>query len=135
MAQVAPKGVADRVNLGLIPSSEDSWKAACRCLKAESGGWLHIHGNVNLHSKGAEKADSRTAKEGWLFSVVDSIKRIFSDFSTMSKWTVHGQTPRKVKSYGPHIWHMVADIQCRPADQSNVPVPETTVYYEQVETN
>ncbi|CAB4058856.1 TRM12 [Lepeophtheirus salmonis] len=44
---VCPEDVADRVNLGLIPSSECSWEAACRALKIKTGGVLHIHGNVD----------------------------------------------------------------------------------------
>ncbi|KAK7476905.1 hypothetical protein BaRGS_00031844 [Batillaria attramentaria] len=39
-------GIADRVNLGLIPSSQVGWPVACRVLKAK-GGVLHVHGNVN----------------------------------------------------------------------------------------
>lgn len=38
--------IADRVNLGLIPSSEDGWPVACRLLKKTTGGVLHIHQNV-----------------------------------------------------------------------------------------
>ncbi|XP_064603269.1 tRNA wybutosine-synthesizing protein 2 homolog [Liolophura sinensis] len=43
--KICPKGIADRVNLGLIPSSEPGWPVACAALKPE-GGLLHIHGNV-----------------------------------------------------------------------------------------
>lgn len=42
---LCPKKIADRINLGLIPSSEKSWKVACEALKP-SGGILHLHGNV-----------------------------------------------------------------------------------------
>ena len=38
-------GVADRCHLGLLPSSEAVWQHALACLKP-SGGWLHIHMNV-----------------------------------------------------------------------------------------
>ncbi|XP_041367143.1 tRNA wybutosine-synthesizing protein 2 homolog isoform X2 [Gigantopelta aegis] len=44
--QVCPRGLADRVNLGLIPSSEAGWCIACAALKP-SGGILHIHANIN----------------------------------------------------------------------------------------
>ena len=49
--QVAPKGIAHRVNLGLLPSSEEAWPAACEALTQDQRGaglgvWLHIHGNV-----------------------------------------------------------------------------------------
>ncbi|XP_046558610.1 tRNA wybutosine-synthesizing protein 2 homolog [Haliotis rubra] len=43
---VCPVDVADRVNLGLIPSSETGWPVACAALKSDGGGVLHIHGNV-----------------------------------------------------------------------------------------
>ncbi|KAK1304759.1 tRNA wybutosine-synthesizing protein 2/3/4 [Acorus calamus] len=42
----APRGVADRVCLGLLPTSEASWCIAVRALRPE-GGILHVHGNVN----------------------------------------------------------------------------------------
>ena len=44
---MCPQGVADRVNLGLIPSSEGGWAAACAALSPGRGGWLHVHGNVS----------------------------------------------------------------------------------------
>ena len=44
---MCPRYVADRVNLGLIPSSEPGWRTACLALKSQTGGILHIHGNVN----------------------------------------------------------------------------------------
>ena len=43
---VCPKNIADRVNLGLIPSAEASYKTAVDALKNNSGGILHIHANV-----------------------------------------------------------------------------------------
>ena len=51
--EVAPAGVADRVNLGLIPTSEFAWETAIKCLKPLQGGWLHIHENV--HEKQEEE--------------------------------------------------------------------------------
>ncbi|XP_065573025.1 tRNA wybutosine-synthesizing protein 2 homolog isoform X2 [Artemia franciscana] len=44
---VCPQNVGNRVNLGLIPSSEPGWRVACRALRQDIGGTLHIHGNVN----------------------------------------------------------------------------------------
>ncbi len=49
--QVAPVGVADRVNLGLVPSSEGGWAVACRALRQDTGGWMHVHGNVSSKFK------------------------------------------------------------------------------------
>ena len=38
--------MADHVNLGLIPTSEAGWPVACAALRSDTGGWLHVHGNV-----------------------------------------------------------------------------------------
>ena len=43
---VCPQNVADRVNLGLLPSAEMSYLTACLALKEATGGFLHIHANV-----------------------------------------------------------------------------------------
>ncbi|NXR99014.1 TYW2 protein, partial [Oxylabes madagascariensis] len=43
--QLQLRDVADRVNLGLIPSLEEGWPVACRILK-DTGGVLHIHHNM-----------------------------------------------------------------------------------------
>ncbi len=42
-------GTADRVNLGLIPSSEAGWSVACAALNPRTGGVLHVHGNVTSY--------------------------------------------------------------------------------------
>ncbi|XP_041466259.1 tRNA wybutosine-synthesizing protein 2 homolog isoform X2 [Lytechinus variegatus] len=47
--KVCPVGVANRVNLGLIPSSEKGWPVACAALNPMTGGVLHIHGNVDSY--------------------------------------------------------------------------------------
>lgn len=39
-------GVADRVNVGLIPSSEPGWPTALAALRLDTGGILHVHTNV-----------------------------------------------------------------------------------------
>ena len=53
--QVCPENIADRVNLGLIPSSEPGWRTACAALKSDTGGILHIHGNVNTKTRHGER--------------------------------------------------------------------------------
>ena len=45
--EVAPQGVADRVCLGLLPSSATGWEAGLRALKP-GGGWMHVHENVTV---------------------------------------------------------------------------------------
>lgn len=97
----APDGVADRVCLGLLPSSECSWRTAVRALRAQ-GGLLHIHGNVK---------DSE--EKSWLEYIVESIGCIAESEGLL--WDVSVQHVERVKSYGPHIRHIVADIRCKNA--------------------
>ncbi|XP_070566297.1 tRNA wybutosine-synthesizing protein 2 homolog isoform X2 [Ptychodera flava] len=61
--ELCPRGVADRVNLGLIPSSEDGWPVACAALKPSTGGILHIHGNVTTEIKGGSTYMEKTVPE------------------------------------------------------------------------
>lgn len=96
---IAPKGVADRVCLGLIPSSECSWATAVKALRVE-GGMLHIHGNVN---------DSDEAS--WLDSVVESISNTATTHGL--SWKVSLEHVERVKWYGPHIQHVVVDVRCQ----------------------
>ncbi|KAI0497892.1 hypothetical protein KFK09_021130 [Dendrobium nobile] len=95
----APKGVADRVCLGLLPSSESSWRTAVRALRPQ-GGLLHIHGNVK---------DSE--EKSWLDYIVESIVCIAETEGLL--WAVSLQHVERVKSYGPHIRHIVADVKCK----------------------
>ncbi|KAK9022971.1 hypothetical protein V6N11_003207 [Hibiscus sabdariffa] len=95
----APKGVADRVCLGLIPSSEGSWLTAVRALRSE-GGILHVHGNVK-----------DTEEEWWTNHVSKSISEIAR--AEGHCWEVGIDHVERVKWYAPHIRHLVADVRCR----------------------
>ncbi|KAL2339187.1 hypothetical protein Fmac_013633 [Flemingia macrophylla] len=95
----APKCVADRVCLGLIPSSELSWVTAVRALRRE-GGILHIHGNTK---------DSEESQ--WIDHVSKSINDIAR--SEGYCWEVYIEHVERVKWYAPHIRHVVADVRCR----------------------
>lgn len=95
----APKGVADRVCLGLIPTSEGSWVTAVRALRDE-GGILHIHGNVK---------DSE--ENVWTNHVSQSIQEIAR--SEGHDWDVTVEHVERVKWYAPHIRHLVADVRCK----------------------
>uniref|UniRef100_A0A915C1V2 tRNA(Phe) (4-demethylwyosine(37)-C(7)) aminocarboxypropyltransferase n=1 Tax=Parascaris univalens TaxID=6257 RepID=A0A915C1V2_PARUN len=52
--RVSPHGVADRVNMGLVPSSRPYWLTGCRCLKS-TGGILHIHEAIKLKAAGSDE--------------------------------------------------------------------------------
>ncbi|XWS12833.1 hypothetical protein CRYUN_Cryun37aG0124200 [Craigia yunnanensis] len=95
----APKGVADRVCLGLLPSSEGSWLTAVRALRTE-GGILHVHGNVKDTEEGL-----------WTNHVSKSICEIAR--SEGHCWEVTIDHVERVKWYAPHTRHLVADVRCR----------------------
>ena len=92
--QTLPKlrGIADRVNLGLIPSSMSAWASAIRCLKP-SGGMIHVH--MNVHEDEIEDWCEKTVE--W--------------FATGSGKHATATHLEKVKWYCPHIRHVVLDIK------------------------
>ena len=85
----------DRVNLGLLPSSEDGYSIAIQALKSE-GGILHIHG---LAAGGEE--------DEWALDLANRLEQL-SDF-TCSVVRVE-----RVKWYAPHQRHIVVDIHASP---------------------
>ncbi|XP_050572592.1 tRNA wybutosine-synthesizing protein 2 homolog isoform X2 [Cygnus atratus] len=149
--QLRLQDVADRVNLGLIPSSEEGWPVACRVLKKGTGGVLHIHHNVEAlpappclqpavprneqrppedSSSGERELQSPEEMEGsgkempaarvrpewqrWAEASAAWIRGLLEE--------LHGQPWRTsilhieaVKSYAPHVHHIVLDLECRPA--------------------
>ena len=187
-------GVADRVNLGLVPSSEGGWPVACRALKNSTGGWIHVHGNVSSKHKSSKEGslsveqsedgcsssehnpweikdtdkrsssnsaskgvDKQTHKAGctelkettetcWSCELSQSNKMALRANQLVSKqevcerwaeyvaeemlkmlgkenpqhpgsgreWSVTVKYIQQVKSYAPHINHLVVDLDCRP---------------------
>lgn len=120
--------IADRVNLGLIPSSEDGWPVACRLLKKTTGGILHIHQNVTsplpntaafptsgdaAHRVSGKKAD----REAWLTWADNTAIRITSLLRNVTgvQWKTNIRHIEHVKSYAPHVHHVVLDLECRPS--------------------
>jgi tRNA G37 N-methylase Trm5 len=86
------RGIADRVILGLIPSSMNTWGLAINCLKP-SGGIIHVH--MNVHENEIEE---------WVEKTTDW-------FTTVSGKTATATHLEKVKWYCPHIRHVVLDIE------------------------
>ncbi|XP_052201348.1 tRNA wybutosine-synthesizing protein 2/3/4 isoform X2 [Diospyros lotus] len=95
----APKGVADRVCLGLLPTSEGSWVTAVRALRSE-GGILHVHGNAKDSEEGL-----------WADHVLKSIYDISR--SEGHSWEISIEHVERVKWYAPHIRHLVLDVRCK----------------------
>ncbi|XP_067103450.1 tRNA wybutosine-synthesizing protein 2 homolog [Osmerus mordax] len=118
--------LADRVNLGLIPSSQDSWPVACRLLKRKTGGVLHIHHNVTSppHKTGCESSFIATVErapktrdkkvwQAWADETAIQISTLLQDI-TVEPWRTSVQHIEHVKSYAPHVHHIVLDLECRP---------------------
>lgn len=108
--EVAPQGVADRVCLGLLPSSRTGWATALRALKP-AGGWLHVHENV-LDKQAAAITDGIVQE---LQALADAMHR---------GWALRCTHIERVKWYAPHVRHVVLDVWCAAPD---VPVPEVQV--------
>ncbi|TMS17805.1 tRNA wybutosine-synthesizing protein 2-like protein [Larimichthys crocea] len=120
--------IADRVNLGLIPSSEEGWPVACRLLKKTTGGVLHIHQNVttplpntaaipeiNDAIQGVSgKAADREVWQTWANDTANRITSILKDMTEVP-WLTNIQHIEHVKSYAPHVHHIVLDLECRPS--------------------
>jgi tRNA G37 N-methylase Trm5 len=90
--------VADRVLLGLLPSSRAGWRLAARALKA-TGGVIHVHENV--HERDLSQ---------WLEILVAEFGALFraerKDFCTTISHV------ERVKSYAPRVNHYVIDLVC-----------------------
>jgi tRNA wybutosine-synthesizing protein 2 len=114
-------------------------------LKQSTGGWLHIHGNVNLTS-GSDGARTSNATHGthlndseqelgqysdmlssqkhlqcssvtrWISYVVEKITMFLEQTRNggTRSWSVKVRHIEHVKSYAPHIGHLVLDLECRP---------------------
>jgi hypothetical protein len=99
--------VADRVLLGLLPSSENGWEIAIRLISREKGGILHLHENV------LEKDLSSFIKDRMLVKLKDYCKKYRKE---MIIEVIHVE---KVKSYSPHVYHYVFDILLTPLETPN----------------
>ncbi|NXM69507.1 TYW2 protein, partial [Serilophus lunatus] len=138
--QLELRDVADRVNLGLIPSSEEGWPVACRVLKKDTGGVLHIHHNVETPpaptpvlpaEEGVQEAASSSGEaqhpmEGeavrarirpewqrWAEATATRIQGLLAELHGRP-WGASIVHIEAVKSYAPHVHHLVLDLQCRP---------------------
>lgn len=100
VTRALPDGSADRVHLGLLPSSEEGWPIAVRLLRPRKGGWMHVHANV-----------IESSIPSWVERVVETVERLGGELG--KEWGgVHCRHLEKVKSYAPRVWHVVADIEC-----------------------
>ncbi|KFW86653.1 tRNA wybutosine-synthesizing protein 2, partial [Manacus vitellinus] len=129
--QLELRDTADRVNLGLIPS----W--ACRVLKKDTGGVLHIHHNVEtppaptpvlpaewgspeaqhpMEDTGNKTVGARIRPEWqrWAETTALRIQGLLVELHGRP-WHTRVLHIEAVKSYAPHVHHLVLDLECRPA--------------------
>ncbi|XP_055583528.1 tRNA wybutosine-synthesizing protein 2 homolog isoform X1 [Falco cherrug] len=145
--QLELRDVADRVNLGLIPSSEEGWPVACRVLKKGTGGILHIHHNVETlptmaplqtpvllaeqaslegkdcngeawhpmedREKETQGARIRPEWQRWAEATAARIRGLLAELHGQP-WHTSILHIEAVKSYAPHVHHLVLDLECRP---------------------
>ncbi|NXA32498.1 TYW2 protein, partial [Eudromia elegans] len=142
------RDVADRVNLGLLPSSEEGWPVACRVLRKDTGGVLHIHHNVEALPAAAgderaprEEAAAAAAAQGdgdteqrrpedtehrgkgaqaaraewqrWAEAAARRVRALLEELHGRP-WRTSILHIEPVKSYAPHVHHVVLDLECRP---------------------
>ena len=88
--------IADRVLLGLLPSSVDGWSLAARAIRA-SGGIIHVHENV-----------SDRILPAWKEETVAKFNQLLN-YKGLEAVCRHVE---KVKSYAPHVYHVVLDLVC-----------------------
>ncbi|XP_027598558.2 tRNA wybutosine-synthesizing protein 2 homolog isoform X2 [Pipra filicauda] len=135
--QLELRDMADRVNLGLIPSSEEGWPVACRVLKKDTGGVLHIHHNVEtppaptpvlpaewgspeaqhpMEDTGNKTVGARIRPEWqrWAETTATRVQGLLVELHGRP-WHTRVLHIEAVKSYAPHIHHLVLDLECRPA--------------------
>jgi tRNA G37 N-methylase Trm5 len=100
----ALRGVADRVLLGLIPSSRCAWGTALRVLKP-AGGLLHVHYNV------AEEEAARFGEE----DLLPALRALAAGEAALAAhgWAFALRHRERVKSYAPRVAHYVYDVEVR----------------------
>ncbi|XP_017493645.1 PREDICTED: tRNA wybutosine-synthesizing protein 2 homolog [Rhagoletis zephyria] len=119
---VCPVGVASRVNMGLIPSSLASLETACRALDVLTFSRLTLHVHENLtyelmkrpkeeeEDKKSKRESTELARRRWAQGIVEQVRDTFSKVHPGLSSTVEAQEVVCIKSYAPHIDHMVADV-------------------------
>ncbi|XP_044514025.1 tRNA wybutosine-synthesizing protein 2 homolog [Gracilinanus agilis] len=135
------QSIANRVNLGLIPTSEEGWPTACQVLRQDTGGILHIHQNVeSFPGKDLQLPSSSEAGEKLQIAARNSGRQTLAKVPKLEwrKWAevvavrirdlllqLHGKPwetqilhIQPVKSYAPHVDHIVLDLDCRPLSSS-----------------
>lgn len=129
--KICPENIADRVIMGLIPTPMASMEAACKALKIDQGGIMHIHHNVdskigseintisfeNIEEKDISCNKALVLPEWIIFAketakiVKETMLNVHKDKHLYAKVETEILHIEKVKSYAPHIDHLVLDLK------------------------
>ncbi|MBP1910003.1 class I SAM-dependent methyltransferase [Methanolobus bombayensis] len=91
-AELAPKGVADRVLMGYVNTTHHYLDSGIAALKPE-GGVIHYHETTpesQVFSRPIKRIENAALKAGRTFEILDC---------------------RKIKKYSPGVWHVVVDAR------------------------
>ncbi|KAF2838815.1 hypothetical protein M501DRAFT_1058075 [Patellaria atrata CBS 101060] len=92
------------VNLGILPTSRDSWTTAVHVLDSDLGGWAHVHENV---------ADNPTSIAA---AATECARAIGSKVKTLGGKgeEVRVEDVARVKTFAPGVVHVVFDVWVPP---------------------
>lgn len=90
------------VNMGLLPSARPTWDTSLRLLGRKSGGWAHVHENVDVAEIGSLR-DEIVAEYTNLARQLDDVDK--------EELSIHCDHVEEVKTYAPGVMHCVFDIQ------------------------
>lgn len=103
------------------------WPIACRALRQDTGGWLHVHDNVTVSSSeidregsGAARSpvenrdatDSTEHRKHAAFAVrgsviVATLEKLLTEIDGSRRWNVDIRHIECVKPYAPRVYHLV----------------------------
>lgn len=95
-------GRADRILLGLIPSSQLSWMSALRVINQSRGGIVHVHENAGSVQEVREM-------------VLNGFLKLCKE-SGREAWSLDILHVERVKSYAPLVFHFVVDLKITPPE-------------------
>ncbi|KAK5939215.1 S-adenosylmethionine-dependent methyltransferase [Knufia obscura] len=98
-----PSLMVRHCNLGLLPTSQGSWKDAVKVIDPVQGGWLHVHENAEIDAVEQEK---------------QHVLGVLAELVTQEKggsWQISCEHVEMVKTYAPGVGHFVFDIKLWPA--------------------
>ncbi len=90
------------INCGFLPSSENTWRSACRIQTQGPGrdGWLHLHENVGVADIESRRVEIQKTFERWRDEEVEGSADV----------TAFAEHAELVKTFAPDVWHCVFDV-------------------------